>query len=268
MVLAAITTAAFVLVNLFGFLWSVRLERHGVPEAQRAQTAPRRDGDLRRRLPLIAVNAVGLTVGSFLGMWAASGLFTTEGPGWLGGLAQFAILLVVDDAVFYAVHRLMHEVPWLYRTLHAQHHRAYAPVPIEILFTHPAETALVTLGMGGGVLVVLALWGAVGFVPFLAYVVFRHLHELDVHSGVRSDLARFVPFLAVNEHHDLHHHRPGLGNYASMLTVWDRLLGTYAEDRRRSGAALAPLRVRGDRRPGTRTATVRRWSWSLDPRGS
>ena len=79
----------------------------------------------------------------------------------------------------------------------------------------------------GGVAVHL-LWGELGFAPFYAYVVFRQLHELDVHSGLRSRLAHHIPFLAPNEHHDLHHLRPHAGNYASMLTVWDRVLGTEA----------------------------------------
>jgi sterol desaturase/sphingolipid hydroxylase (fatty acid hydroxylase superfamily) len=223
---ALVTAIVFLGFNLVAAVVSVRIDAHGLPPEVSAQTVRRKPGDLRRRAPLILLNLVAVSGGTVFGVWLLQDAFAFGWPGLLPILAQLVILLVVDDAVFYAIHRAMHEVPWLYRTFHAKHHEAYAPVPIEILYTNPLETSLVTFGMVGGMALVYGIWGWISFAAFLSYVVFRHLHELDVHSGTRSVLAHRIPLLAPNEHHDLHHHKPNCGNYASMLTLWDDLLGT------------------------------------------
>lgn len=233
MLLATVLTASFLAINLVALALSWRLDRDGLPAAQTCQTAARRPGDLRRRLPLILTNLTLLTVGAFVGTALVADAFDTGWPGWAVYVGELLVLLMIDDLVFYAVHRGLHAHRGLYRLLHARHHQAYAPVPIEILYTHPAETSLVSLGLVAGAVAVHLLFGGLSFGAFLSYVVFRHLHELDVHSGLRSRLAHHLPLLAPNEHHDLHHHRPHEGNYASMLTLWDELLGTHVEDRRK-----------------------------------
>lgn len=244
MILGLVTAATFLGINLLAVPASIWIDRHGLPDDVSSQTARRKPGDLARRAPVIALNLVLVAAGSVVGIWAISGFLRPAWPGLATFAAQFALLLLLDDLVFYAVHRVMHEVPALYRRFHAHHHRAYAPVPIELLYTHPAETTLVTLGIGAAGAVLVAIWGFVSFPALLAYQAFRQLHELDVHSGIRSNLAHAVPFLAPNEHHDLHHHKPNIGNYASMLTVWDRVFGTYVEDTRRATWAIAPVTLR------------------------
>ncbi|MCB9664671.1 MAG: sterol desaturase family protein [Alphaproteobacteria bacterium] len=251
MALALLTTLPFVLLNLVALAVSWRLEHHPLPAEATCQTAARRPGDLRRRLPLVAVNLLLVSGGTFVGTWLLSPHLSTGWPGWGAWVGQFLLLLVVDDLVFYGVHRLLHEHRGLYRLLHARHHEAYAPLPVEILYTHPAETSLVSLGIVAGAALVHLVFGGLAFGAFLSYVIFRHLHELDVHSGMRSRLAHAIPLLAPNEHHDHHHHRPHEGNYASMLTLWDRVFGTHVEDRRRPrqaprgglGVPVSPLPV-------------------------
>ena len=36
--------------------------------------------------------------------------------------AQLLACMLFDDVWFYCTHRVMHEVPWLYRNIHKQHH--------------------------------------------------------------------------------------------------------------------------------------------------
>jgi sterol desaturase/sphingolipid hydroxylase (fatty acid hydroxylase superfamily) len=43
----------------------------------------------------------------------------------------------VDDALFYWSHRFLHSWPWLYRTVHKQHHEFKEPSPIATEFAHP-----------------------------------------------------------------------------------------------------------------------------------
>jgi sterol desaturase/sphingolipid hydroxylase (fatty acid hydroxylase superfamily) len=232
MTLALILSGTFLTINVIGFVCSVWIDRNGLPEHVSAQVANRKEGGLRRRMPLILLNIVMLTVGSFVGTWLVADWFTVGWPGAGVFFAQFMMILLFDDLAFYALHRAMHEVPWLYKTLHSHHHRAYAPVPIEVLHTHPGETGLGAVGMLAGAVAVWGVFGMVSFSAFLSYTVFRHFHELDIHSGLQSRLAHWVPFLAPNEHHDLHHHQPHCGNFASMLTLWDQVFGTFVEDTR------------------------------------
>ncbi len=234
MTLGLILTGTFLAHNTAAAAASWWIERNGLPPDVSSQTVARKPGALRQRAPLMLLNLVLLTGGAFVGMTLAAPLFSTAWPGLAAFFAQLVTILLLDDAVFYALHRAMHTHPTLYRLLHAKHHESYAPSPIEILYSHPGESGLVSLGIVAGAGVVWAAWGSVHFGAFLSYVIFRHLHELDLHSGVRSRLAHHLPLLAPNEHHDLHHHRPHAGNYGSMTTLWDRVFGTEAIDDRRS----------------------------------
>jgi sterol desaturase/sphingolipid hydroxylase (fatty acid hydroxylase superfamily) len=218
-----ITATAFVACNLLGLAWSVHLE---TPE-QRARDP------LARRLPRLAANLAGLVTGVVVGMpWLTD--WFTPGLGSVGGaVGGFVILLVVDDVWFYALHRLMHEVPWLYRTVHGLHHTRREPLPSDYLYVHPVELSLGALGVAVGGVVAAGVFGTVSPVGFVGYAVWRNLRELSIHSGARSWIHRVLPFVAPNEHHALHHALHRVGNYASMLSVWDRLTGTVGVDTRR-----------------------------------
>lgn len=230
MPLGLVTAATFLGINLIGLLVSWHIERHGLQADVSVQTARRKPGSLRRHMPLIAFNLTMMTVGAAVGMTLLQDAFTTGWPGWTRFGTDLLLLVLIDDLVFYGVHRAMHEHPWLYRTLHRLHHEAYAPVPAEYLYVHPGELSAGTLGVVAGAATIYGLFGTITFSAFLSYTVLRNLHELDIHSGIRSTLAAWVPFLAPNEHHDLHHHQPRYGNYASMLTLWDDIFGTLTLD--------------------------------------
>jgi sterol desaturase/sphingolipid hydroxylase (fatty acid hydroxylase superfamily) len=179
----------------------------------------------RGRIPLIVANLLVLLALTVLGTWQERALFTWE----VGAPARFAaiflLMLVLDDAYFYAYHRALHQVPFLYRTIHRIHHRAYAPVPLDYIYVHPLEWALGSIGIVIG-LVATHLWlGQIPILPFLAYNLFRNLRELIIHSGLPSGVLRHLRVLGLTEHHDLHHARLQ-GNYASMLHLWDMLFGT------------------------------------------
>jgi sterol desaturase/sphingolipid hydroxylase (fatty acid hydroxylase superfamily) len=178
----------------------------------------------RGRIPLIATNLGVLLVLSVLGMWQNHAYFTWEvSPGVFA--AVFGLMLVLDDAYFYVYHRALHQVPFLYRTIHRIHHRAYAPVPLDYIYVHPLEWLLGSTGIVIG-LVATHLWlGQIPAAAFLAYNVFRNLRELVIHSGLPSGMLRYLRVLGLTEHHDLHHAKLQ-GNYASMLHLWDLLFRT------------------------------------------
>jgi sterol desaturase/sphingolipid hydroxylase (fatty acid hydroxylase superfamily) len=241
-IFAATTLGLGVALNLLGLALSWRLDRDGLPAAFDQQVARRRLGSLPARVPLIAFNLLLMWVGGGAAMWYFAGSFPLTFPGWGRWLGELVWLLVVDDLVFYGVHRSLHEVPWLYRRIHKRHHEAFAPVPIEYLFVHPAEWMLGTLGLGLGVLGLLAAFGSVSAWSIWSWQLVRVGHELEIHSGLA--LWR-LPFFAPMSHHDLHHARPNSGNYASMFTFWDRVLGTraQADEPRRPRARAEPARA-------------------------
>jgi len=179
----------------------------------------------RGRIPLIAANLLILAALSAAGMWQQRAFFTWDSGSPARFAAVFLLLLVLDDAFFYAYHRALHQVPFLYRAIHRIHHRAYAPVPLDYIYVHPLEWALGATGIVIG-LVVTHLWlGQIPILPFLAYNLFRNVRELIIHSGLPSGALRHLKVLGLTEHHDLHHARLQ-GNYASMLHLWDMLFRT------------------------------------------
>lgn len=151
---------------------------------------------------------------------------------WLTTLpvvAQIAIAFVIGELGFYWGHRIMHQVPWLWR-FHATHHepgrmdwlvntRAH---PIDIIFTRMFGLTLVNIagvgspGSGTGslipviVLIVGVFWG------FL------------IHSNLRLRLGWFEHVLSSPRFHHWHHSRDDHPNhnYASMLPIYDRIFGT------------------------------------------
>lgn len=181
--------------------------------------------DFWDRLPLIGFNIlllVLLTVGS---MWAAKDFFTMEGPSPLTFAWQLALYVLVDDAHFYFVHRAMHQNKFLFKKLHRIHHQAINPVPLEFFYAHPLEWMAGTLGIAAAAAFIGFTTGEINCWPFWAFVVIRNLHELEIHSGLKSFASQYIPFYGTTEQHDLHHSKLK-GNYASTLNLWDKLLKT------------------------------------------
>jgi sterol desaturase/sphingolipid hydroxylase (fatty acid hydroxylase superfamily) len=222
--------AAFVLVllgiNLFGLIISVLIERFGLPRGWSLQDTPRKPGMLRRHLPLILANLTVLISGAGLGFKLFGDFFPFVQPSLWETVFVFGGLVLFDDLGFYWVHRLLHTNKDWYRRFHKQHHRAYAPVPIEYIHAHPVEWMSGTTLPVGYIIGMILFTGSMNAWLLLAWVAFRQLHELDIHSGTPSVLGRFIPFYGTVRQHDLHHAKPHAGNYASTLDIWDRVFGT------------------------------------------
>jgi len=149
-----------------------------------------------------------------------------EGFGPVGALPLWLAVplgFVVADGVAYAIHRVSHEHPLLWR-MHALHHY---PRELYALMSTVNAPGLVFLFRA---LPVLALVGA-GFTAdvIFAYAMFDTALGLSSHTGVDT----YNPWLSrvfnTPEVHRLHHSADPahLGNHSLLLTLWDRLLGTY-----------------------------------------
>lgn len=148
-------------------------------------------------------------------------------------------LLVLHDAYFYWMHRLVH-APALFRLVHQVHHRSTDPTPFTSFAFHPLEAVLEN---GFAVLVVLVfpvhLWA------LIAWQVCQQLFNLLGHLGyeVFPRWWRAAPVLGLkttSTHHNLHHER-FRGNYGLYFVWWDRWMGTeFPDDERRFLEVTAP----------------------------
>jgi sterol desaturase/sphingolipid hydroxylase (fatty acid hydroxylase superfamily) len=223
----AIIVGLLCVLNGAGLLVSLAIHRWGLPQGWSVQSARRKKGLLRRHMPLIAGNLAVMTIGAAIAFYLFEDSFVFEKPTWTAASAVFFGLVLFDDFGFYWVHRTLHTNRALYRRFHRQHHQAYAPVPIEYIHAHPVEW------MSGATLPVMFFVGVIWFTGtmnawvLIAWVTFRQVHEMDIHSGTESMVGKLIPFYGTCGQHDLHHARPRSGNYASTLAIWDRVFGTH-----------------------------------------
>jgi sterol desaturase/sphingolipid hydroxylase (fatty acid hydroxylase superfamily) len=144
-------------------------------------------------------------------------------PVWL----ELVVSMIVLDLVFYVNHRLFHTVRVLWR-VHEVHH---ADVDFDIttsLRFHPLEGVTVTTI---NILVVLAL--GLPAVGVLAYEVLVSSTSLFTHGNVSLPVTvdrRLRRFVVTPDMHRVHHSSlaiEGNKNFASILSLWDHLFGSY-----------------------------------------
>ena len=139
-------------------------------------------------------------------------------------VVQFVEILLVADLSEYAIHRLFHTVPFLWR-FHAVHHSAEVMDWLAGSRMHLVDV-LVTRA-----LVFVPLY-VLGFAPppVYAYLVFVSFHAVFIHANVRFRFGRVAHLIATPQFHHWHHAADAEGvdkNFAVHLPVLDRLFGTY-----------------------------------------
>ena len=222
-----LTLLLYAAINVLALVWSAAIIQFGVPPVHRIQNRTHSWSTLGERLPLVLFNQALLMAMVYVALGQLGWLFTASTPSIGVLVVQITIIMLSDDAWFYVWHRLMHEHKGLYNKIHRIHHRAFAPLPIEYIYVHPLEWIVGAIGPTVGLLLVAQFNGSVPALTLWVYVLVRNLHELDVHSGIKSPFGKRVPIYAASEHHDLHHAKPTKGNYATTFELWDRMLGTY-----------------------------------------
>jgi len=132
------------------------------------------------------------------------------------------LVLLIDDFFFYCFHRLMHQNKWLYINFHLKHHSAKAPLPIDILYVSIPELFTILFSS----FLAISFRGGILLSSFIIFTIIKQLHEISIHSGIKSyKIINYVPFYGTNEHHD-NHHRILKGNYASTFNIWDKIFNT------------------------------------------
>lgn len=228
MKLALTTLIIFYSCILIGFIYQYLLTQKTVLNRFRLKDHAVNLKNMHQHMKLVIFNLVLLGVLTFFGLSLVQGDFNTTSPTMLIFIEQFLLFLFLDDLCFYIWHRNLHENTFLLRKIHAVHHRVRNPAPLEFIYVHPIEWMVGSLGVVLAIFAIIEFYGQANAFVFWSYIVFRTLHELDIHSSTRSILFKYFPFFGTVEHHDTHHLR-AIGNYASSLTYLDKLFGTKTQ---------------------------------------
>ena len=213
--------------------WFPKLERSGAAKGR------------RRAIALIAIAAIGTSMlmslylngpliqlmlyGKFMYMafWPV--------PDWTLSI----ISLLVLDALYYLAHWLMHRVPMLW-PLHSIHHSDKHVTALSGLLHHPLEVVFTSL-----FILFFAVVIGIPVVMLIIYGGLVALHSALSHADIRipvglDNLLRLV-FVTPDVHRTHHSRRKeeGNSNFGALLTIWDRLFGTYTSQPKNGATKLA-----------------------------
>ena len=217
-----ITVILLLSINLYGFLYSYLIVKKKFYNSFKIQSKNIELKILLNRIPLVTFNVSILILLNIIGLYFFKDTFIKDFNSYPILVLEVFTVLFVDDFFFYFLHRFMHENRFIYRKIHKIHHRANVPMPIEYIYVHPLEWMSGMIGPFLGMILI----GGISFESYLIYLVIRNMHEIHIHSGIKTSLIhKILPFYGTNEHHDMHHAYLN-GNYASAFSFWDRMFKT------------------------------------------
>lgn len=207
----------------------LRINRTGFGIARKIQKVPQRierepQAQIRAAVKSLAGIAFLLALGITLNSYGYA-LFPSFKLTWITVCGGIILSLVLNDAFFYWMHRLVHH-PKLLKSVHRFHHDVHQPVP----WSTNSETIV------DGLLLNLYWLLAPLLLPIPLEVLI--LHRLyDLIAGVLGHCGHeyagfFVlppsPLVGIT-HHDQHHQYFNC-NYGVLFTFWDRWMGTLHKD--------------------------------------
>ena len=139
-------------------------------------------------------------------------------PIWF--VAIFLLIPLWESFYFYWIHRLIH-IPFLYKHIHAVHHRNINVGPWSGLSMHPAEHAIYL----GSVLIHFV----VGAHPLhiIFHLQYYTLTAVTTHTGFQGLVIKDKNRLALGTFHHQMHHRYFECNYGSLEIPWDKWFGSF-----------------------------------------
>lgn len=151
------------------------------------------------------------------------GLAGFIGVNWL----KFLIVMLLFDLWMYVWHRINHEVPFFWKFHKAHHADTAMDVTTGIRF-HPIELLLSTiiripvyllLGVDFEIIALYEL--------LLTVVVLFHHSNIQLPEFIEKVLSWVIPTPAMHKVHHSDFYKETNSNYGSVLSIWDRLFGTF-----------------------------------------
>jgi len=224
-----LTESGFQIVKSIGFVAAMLL----AVTIQRLRPHRPLAGSWRANAGLWAVDAALL--GAVCGGCACAASIWADQRG-LGLMNQAAVPVYVSvplsvlglDLVSYLWHRANHRVALLWRFHQAHHTDAQYTVTTALRF-HPGELLLaLPVRLGAVAILGAPIVGLLVFEVVFAFANFWEHGNIDLPKRVESALACIVITPALHRRHHGMERRLLDSNYGTILSVWDRLLGSYA----------------------------------------
>jgi sterol desaturase/sphingolipid hydroxylase (fatty acid hydroxylase superfamily) len=148
-------------------------------------------------------------------------------PEFSSFLWQFIVFYVLEDTLFYWIHRLLH-TRYLYNQIHRKHHQFKTPIGLMSEYAHPIEGIFgFFLPAIAGPILLLALGVKVHLVTVCIWILHKRTDSVDGHSGYNLPV-NWLAFILKggNSRHDFHHAKIH-SSYGGTL-FWDWLMNTDA----------------------------------------
>ncbi len=135
------------------------------------------------------------------------------------------------DLISYFWHRANHRIPFLWR-FHQAHHSDPGYTVTTALRFHPGELLLaVPLRLFAVVVLGVPIAGVIVFEVIFAFANFCEHGNIDLPHDVERTLGRVFVTPALHRRHHSREARLLDTNYGTIFSLWDRLLGSYGENR-------------------------------------
>ncbi|MEY8253142.1 MAG: sterol desaturase family protein, partial [Colwellia sp.] len=179
---------------------------------------------------------ISLQVLHFLQLFGNAAEPNSVASSWGILFSYTVILFLLDDSSRFLLHKTMHKYDFLWR-LHQLHHSASQLTPLTSMRLHPLESLLYQLratlihGVGAGCSFYFLgfqtdsfqIWGATVWV-----IAFNALGANLRHSHIKIDYGVFEKLLISPAQHQAHHGVKSMNrNYGAILSIWDRMAGTW-----------------------------------------
>ncbi len=141
---------------------------------------------------------------------------------------QFVVVSLYSELIAYWIHRFAHSVKWWWM-VHRFHHSAEEMGTLTYYRVHFIENAINQFFK-----VIPFIVFGMPLESYLIYYIITELHNLLIHSEIKSDWGWFGRYVLVSPMaHRIHHSADAEHynyNFSNFLTVWDRLMGTFKEN--------------------------------------
>ena len=174
----------------------------------------------RLTIGFLPIYVASFTFDKSLGLLPILGIYS-----YLNGIIGYVVL----DLSIYWQHRLLHQIPWLWR-LHRTHHTDLnLDVSTGVRF-HPFEVAF-SLGVKSAVIILFGIHPTAVLVFEILLNAGSMFHHANVALPQWLD-ARLRSFFVTPDYHRIHHSVNAYetnSNYSFVLNVWDKLFKSYRD---------------------------------------
>mgnify|MGYP000858930905 CR=1 FL=1 len=144
--------------------------------------------------------------------------------GWLYFAGSIALMLLVQDVLFFLLHVIMH-IRWVYPWTHKAHHQFMEPTPFGGFSFHFMEAALLISLFVVPPLLFPLHPAAIFIVQIFSIVWLVWLHSGREFSWLRP---RHLDVFFSSTHHNIHHQN-FKKNFGLYLSIWDKLIRAEAK---------------------------------------